>query len=216
MAHQDGCRFCGYFSGKSIDPIGAPWLEAADYCAIASRGSLVSGWTLICPLAHKLCLAADYRLPSFWDFVTTAAAIAHRRYGAVQIFEHGPAAAGSQMGCGTDHAHLHLLSLPFSVADEAVEYDRDLEWLQCKAADVHKHTHGKEYLFVSDGFEGEHTTGRLCLPKVSTSQFFRRVIATRLGVGESFDYRKNPMVDVARLSGNTLRSDVAAGTMARA
>lgn len=214
ITNQNGCRFCGYFNGGTRDPIGAPWLVGDNYCATASRGSLVPGWTLICPLAHQLCLAEDYRLPSFWHFASIAAGIVRERYGDVQVFEHGPLVTGSQMGCGTDHAHLHMLSLPFSVADEALRYDPVLEWAQCQVSDVHQRARGREYLFVSDRFQGEQTSGRLCIPEVSTSQFFRRVIATRLGIGESYDYRKHPMVDIARQSGNRLRSDVAARMIA--
>jgi hypothetical protein len=35
-------------------------------------------------------------------------------------FEHGPSAAGSSVGCGVDHAHLHMIiDAPFSFRDFA-------------------------------------------------------------------------------------------------
>ena len=38
----------------------------------------------------------------------------------VTMFEHGASHTGSIMGCGVDHAHVHLVPLDFNLAEEAV------------------------------------------------------------------------------------------------
>jgi diadenosine tetraphosphate (Ap4A) HIT family hydrolase len=207
----DCCRFCSYFSSTSVDPVDAPWLRDDDYCAMVSKGALVPGWTLICPLRHGYSLANDYRLHEFWSFSSKAEAIIRARYGDVQVFEHGASHAGSPTGCGTDHAHLHMVPLAFSVSTEALRYDAALEWVSCQVSDIGEQVAGREYLFVSDRYEGDQTAGLLCLLETPVSQFFRRVVASRLGLREFYDYRRHPMLEIARSSASNLRSDVLAG-----
>jgi hypothetical protein len=176
-----------------------------------SKGALVPGWTLICPSTHGFSLAAHYQRREFWSFASNAEAVVRARYGDVRVFEHGAGYAGSPTGCGTDHAHLHLVPLAFDLATEAMRFDSTLAWQACRAADIAHRVAGREYLFVSDRFEGAETAGLLCLLDTPTSQFFRRVVALRLGLREFYDYRRHPMLDIARSSANELRSDVLAG-----
>ena len=210
LTNTTDCRFCSYFGSESTDPVDAPWFRDDDYCAMVSKGALVPGWSLICPAKHGLSLANDYRLQEFWKFSSKAEAIIRARYGEVRLFEHGASFAGSLTGCGTDHAHLHLVPLAFGLSTEALRYDASQEWSPCLASDIAERTSGREYLFVSDRFEGTETAGLLCLPKTPISQFFRRVVASRLGLKEFYDYRRHPMLDIASSSASHLRSDVRA------
>jgi len=81
----------------------------------------------------------------------------------------------------------------------------ELAWQQCRATDIHAAVKGREYLFVASTFNAERTLGRLCVLDNPTSQFFRKVIADKLGIGAFFDYKKYPMLDVARSSASELR-----------
>lgn len=211
MTNETNCRLCGFFRGTSADPADTPWLNDSNYCAVVSKGALVPGWTLICPLKHVYCLANDYQRNEFWNFSSKAEAIIRARYGDVQMFEHGANHAGSSTGCGTDHAHLHLVPLEFSVSTEALRYDTTLKWSSCQVLDIKERVAGREYLFVSGRFEGDQTSGLLCLLETPVSQFFRRVVASRLGLREFYDYRRYPMLDIAFSSASNLRSDALAG-----
>ena len=206
-----GCRFCGYFERDSVELVDTPWLRDDHYCSIVSKGALVPGWSLICPLRHGVSLTNDYQSQAFWDFAGSAEAILRARYGDIRLFEHGAGYAGSPTGCGTDHAHLHLVPLTFSLATEALRYDAALKWSSCRAQDVKERVAGREYLFVSDKFDGSRTTGLLCLLEVPVSQFFRRVVASRLGLKEFYDYRRHPMLEIAGRTATDLRADVLTG-----
>ena len=205
------CRFCSYFNGGSADEVDTPWLTSNDYCALVSKGALVPGWSLVCPQRHTLGLASDYCRDDFWAFSAKAEAVIRSRYGHVCVFEHGASYVGSPTGCGTDHAHMHLVPLAFSLSTEALRFDEALHWSACRARDIGQKTMGREYLFVSDQFEGDQTTGLLCLLDSPVSQFFRRVVATRLGLREFYDYRRHPMMEIVRDSAHSLRTDVLAG-----
>jgi diadenosine tetraphosphate (Ap4A) HIT family hydrolase len=206
-----GCRFCGYFDHCGFELVDTPWLRDDDYCAIVSKGALVPGWSLICPLRHDFSLTNDYQSEKFWAFAGRAEAIIRARYGGLRVFEHGAGYAGSPTGCGTDHAHLHLVPLTFSLAIEALRYDAALKWSSCNAEDVKERVAGREYLFVSDRFDSDRTAGLLCLLEKPVSQFFRRIVASRLGLREFYDYRRHPMLEIAERTASDLRADVVTG-----
>lgn len=204
--HVTDCRFCSYFSGRGNDPIDTPWLKNERYCAIVSKGALVPGWSLVCPSEHILSLANEYGRSDFWRFAAKAATVVQSRYGDVRVFEHGAVYSGSPTGCGTDHAHLHLVPLPFALSPEALEFDRGLSWSKCRACEIGDLAAGREYLFVSDKLEAAETAGFLSILPAPTSQFFRRVVASKLGLSDFFDYRRHPMLDIARVSARDLRA----------
>ncbi len=202
------CRFCEYLRNSSPqEGINTPWVSDGTYSALVSVGALVSGWTLICPIEHELNMATHYRSAEMWAFVSTVEDLVRQRYGEVRLFEHGARFDGSLTGCGTDHAHLHLVPLDFLLIEEALQFDRTKVWQPCLASDIEEHTGGQEYLFVADCFARDRTEGMLCLLTKDTSQFFRRVIAHRLGLSDCFDYRRHPMMDIAESSAKQLRLD---------
>lgn len=211
MTNIIGCRFCGYFSRDAVEDVDTPWLRDNNYCAIVSKGALVPGWSLLCPLKHGLSLKDDYKNETFWDFAGKAEAIIRARHGEVRVFEHGAGYEGSLTGCGTDHAHLHIVPLVFDLTTEVLRYDSTLNWVSCEARDVQEIVAEREYLFVADKFNGYRTAGLVCMPGQPVSQFFRRIVATRLGLREFYDYRRHPMLDIATSSALQLRADLATG-----
>lgn len=208
-AMTDLCRFCRFFSDKKKSTgIDVPWFSNDYYAAMVSIGALVPGWSLVCPLEHQINLSTHYQKTAFWDFVTDTVNAIRFRYGDVRLFEHGAYTQDSVTGCGTGHAHLHVVPLEFSLMKEALHYDSERKWRPCSVFDIQNLTNGQEYLFVADQFNGEQTTGFIALLDNGTSQFFRRVIAKRLGLDEFFDYRRYPMLDIAEQSAIQLRADL--------
>lgn len=192
------CRFCDFLSsGSKKSKIDTPWMLGEQYAAFVSIGALVPGWSLIVPTEHKVNLSEDYSNGAFWSFVKEAASIIESNYGRFSVFEHGAFTTDSKTSCGTGHAHLHMVPMSFSLFEEAKIFNNEMTWEKCFASEVAKKSKGSEYLFVADNFDGESTQGYICLLKEQTSQFFRRVIATKLGIPEMFDYKTSKMLEVS-------------------
>lgn len=195
------CRFCGYLSGeRSKKIIDSPWLQSKDYGALVSIGTLVPGWTLVCPKQHCLNMSTHYQNSEFWSFANEVEQILSKQYGPVAVFEHGAFSENSATSCGTGHAHMHFVPLNFALFLAALEFDGGKTWIASSASDVERLSAGKEYLFVADSFKDSQKTGHLCILNNSTSQFFRKVIADRLGIPELFDYKVNQMLEIAESS----------------
>ena len=205
------CRFCDIFSdGTATQEIDHPWLADSKYVAIVSVGALVPGWSLISPIAHATNMSPSFNDLEFWSFASKAENILRNRYGKVCIFEHGAQFSGSQTGCGTDHAHLHMVPLDFSLSQEAIRFGPALVWKTCSISEIAFHASGREYLFVADNFRGQETIGLLCILETPVSQYFRKVIATRNGMSDFYNYRHFPMLEIAASSAAQLNADVTA------
>jgi len=106
------CRFCSLLNGAD-DKFDSTWLSDETYRAMVSVGSMVPGWSMVCPIDHHVNLSEFYRKQDFWDFASNAAAVIARRYGMCTMFEHGACNETSLTGCGVGHAHGHLVPLDF-------------------------------------------------------------------------------------------------------
>jgi diadenosine tetraphosphate (Ap4A) HIT family hydrolase len=183
--------------GDTVDQI-RPWdqvlFETDRFVVVPTVGALVEGWLLVVTRESHVCMGAiDNRLRRELRLVIALFTAALRDcYGNVAIFEHGPSCLGQLVGCGVDHAHLHLLPAPGNlVADVATVSSVDLEWRFADgliAASEYFNT-DRAYLYV------EQPIGRAMIADAgqAPSQLFRRVVANQIGVPEKFDWRANPM-----------------------
>lgn len=110
---------------------------------------------------------------------------------------------------------MHVVPLNFALSTEALRYDGSLTWRHCAIRDIERVTADREYLFASDHFDGANTTGIVCLLNEPKSQFFRRVIATRLGLPELYDYKKYQLLEIATESHRQLRHEASEGEKLR-
>lgn len=207
-AHGAACRFCSLLTGTK-DAFDSLWLSEGNYRALVSVGALVPGWTLVCPTQHVVNLSDHYKREDFWTFTSTAAHVLEASYGHCAYFEHGASSSDSLTGCGVGHAHGHLVPLNFSLEAEVLSLN-GLKWLQCSVSEIRSIAKGNEYLFVAKTFAGAETSGSLCLLEAPTSQFFRRVIARKLGIADMYDYKKYPMLEIATESARKLRIQASA------
>ena len=204
------CRFCGYLAGRhSTHEADYPWVQNDDYAALVSVGALVPGWSLVCPVTHAFNLSRDFSSPAFWKFTDSVVDTCTSLHGPIRVFEHGACAAESLTSCGTAHAHLHIVPLDFSLVNEAVAFDPTRTWQNCRVTEIARFASGGEYLYMADSYDGEATEGYISLLQTGTSQFFRRVIANKLGCADKFDYRAHPNHDMADSSAVELRQVVA-------
>lgn len=202
------CRFCDYMSQSSNTPVDTPWMSSSKHSAFVSIGALIEGWSLIVPQIHTTNLSAEYKSPEFWSFTAEAVSAVQENYGKISIFEHGAFKSDSQTSCGTGHAHLHIVPLKFSLLEAAQEFDQDMQWEKCRADEIAAISQSREYLFVSDNFQQNATEGHICILSQETSQFFRKVIARKIGKPDEFDYKKFKMIETSNRSVETLSSHI--------
>jgi diadenosine tetraphosphate (Ap4A) HIT family hydrolase len=158
--------------------------------AVPSLGSLVAGWLLIVPRTHELSFGAldETMLRRVQAFAAPVLRRAASGFGALSLFEHGPAARGAHVGCGIDHAHLHAVpTRGLNLRAAAERHLPQLRWREVsdiRAARAHVEA-GESYLFLRDERGRSHLTAGDEIP----SQAFRRVIAAELGRPHEFDWR---------------------------
>jgi len=121
-------------------------------------------------------------------------------------FEHGPYGTGTSIGCGLDHAHIHVLIRPcFSFAsftDKARSLS-ELDWTAGEYDDPYRMLAGEStYLMAGSGdsaiiAQGVEATG---------SQFFRRVVGALVDAGDAWDYRQHQHARHVRETVRTFRS----------
>jgi ATP adenylyltransferase len=175
-------------------------------------GSLVPGWVLMVPRFPALCFAAipaETRSP----LVDATNCVANDLVvfgGSVFAFEHGPRTTGSIVGCGVDQAHLHMASLPFDLADAALDSGADLVWHEVDPTDPWTSIRSdRDYYLVSN-----LSQAYVAYPQDKESQFFRKLVARGVGVPDQWDYRRYPNERYARetlrVLGNSLHKRSAA------
>lgn len=189
-----GCRYCDdIFSTSSPRETGV-WnsilFESEHFVAVPTIGALIEGWLLIITKRHYLCMGEipDKLVEELDQFKCSVVQAVEDCFGPVAIFEHGPSEPKQAVGCGVDHAHLHIVPtdcdilrcLPGVLAD-------DLQWAKGSGLrDARKpHSVGLEYLYV------EQPIGQASLASSRgfESQLFRRVIAHYLGVPDRYDWK---------------------------
>jgi hypothetical protein len=145
---------------------------------------------LIVPREHVIAMGAlsDSRLAELDDLKrSVATAMGHHYESPVCAFEHGPSAEGCTLGCGVDHAHLHLVPLGFDIG-KAVEpfMPEEAPWRPAgppECRDAFKR--GAGYLY----FEQPVGSGQIATDANFGSQLFRRAIATSVGLAGQFSWR---------------------------
>jgi len=202
------CRFCQIAHGVyKHDKIDRPILENEKFMAFASIGALVPGWTLITPRFHDFSMKNYYGNQDFNSFVNQSISTVKKLYPDLIAFEHGANKKGSLTACGTEHAHLHLVPFTGSLLQDM--FDSGLSWKKCKASEISSISDGQEYLFYSElKNDWEECEGYIHILRKPISQFFRKIIATRLGKPKEYDYKINPNFKNSILTYTSLTSIV--------
>ncbi|MBI5498936.1 MAG: HIT domain-containing protein [Deltaproteobacteria bacterium] len=193
---QRPCPYCAALLSSRHPEYGdlEPWnrlLFRSRYCVVApTLGAIVEGWLLVISRDHCLSVGS---LPSqaFQDLramVEAVVEVVARRYGPPTVFEHGPAKAGLDSGCGVDHAHVHVVPLPFSLGGAADRAGPSrLEWqpsLPNLGSLPSLHRARRSYLYLH---EPQQPPVHSLAPNLPC-QFLRRVIAREVGIPGEFDY----------------------------
>jgi ATP adenylyltransferase len=187
-----GCRFCQIALGLGHSGVDDLLEESDNYVAVASIGSLTPGWVLIIPKSHRLNLAESFASDELRRFQVKVAVKIARIFGGVPVrmFEHGANSEGSLVGCGVNHAHLHLVPATQSLVPHFPETKQELCWIAINGSSIARQVVGREYLFYSDDALHLDASGRIAIVNAPVSQYFRRAFASSVGRDHEFDYRR--------------------------
>ena len=186
------CQLCPHRSAK---PWNAPLFETANFRVLVSLGALVEGWVLLVPNEHVLSMGV---LPAsqFEEMRRLKESVCDRLekiYGPTSAFEHGPGTERRNVGCGVDHAHLHIVPITFDLAAAAAPYlPEDSRWevsdiTGCRSAA----RAGDDYIYL----EQPINSGRMLHHRDLGSQTMRRAIAAQIGIPDDFNWRTNPQIE---------------------
>jgi len=185
------CKLCIELeSHASVKVWNQPLFESPNFVALPSLGALVEGWLLLVPKRHFLSFGA---IPSSMhaeinEFKGFLCSMLGQCFGTVASFEHGPSMASRTVGCGVDHAHLHLVPFQFDLAVEVSPFLlKSVTWKSagiegCKDA----YSRGEDYLYL----EQPIGLGRIATHDEFGSQLFRKAIATRLGMHDQYNWHE--------------------------
>jgi len=199
MAKERPCSFC---SIDADNPAILPWyniplLQTEHFVVVPSIGAVVPGWVLVLPKVHALSIAEvprDQR-NELKVLIKCTKNLVEKQFGRATLFEHGASTRDSLIGCGVDHAHLHIVPLQFSLISLALS-DKVVSWVKRTHAPHDINDMHSDYLLISeDSFTC--VIGHLQQPQ---SQYFRRLIANALGVPDQYNYRTHSFLSNVRLT----------------
>lgn len=168
-------------------------IAASEYfIAVPSRGSLLPGWSLILPRRRMFSMASlnGKERRDLCEFHLRVAAGIESAFGPVTTFEHGAGKSGTEMGCGVDHAHLHLVSLPFDLIEiVCADKKAGIRWrsVDQSVLGVGVDSPSINYMTISSP-SGECVVASGFKP---VSQYLRKIIAKNLGIGGMWNYREH-------------------------
>ncbi len=186
------CRLCRGISDPTPNFWDRVLFESRHFVVVASLGALVEGWLLIVPKEHVVSFGAISRdlEGELETLKADISAMVNLIFGGACIFEHGPAGERRAVGCGVDHAHLHVVPIKFDLAAAVSRLQRDaMSWQRADFAACRiAYQLGNDYLYLEQpiGYGVLYSAGTI------GSQVFRKAIASELGFSEQFNWRNYP------------------------
>jgi len=164
--------------------------ESENFIVIPSLGSLVPGWLLIVPKRFSLNLAqlgVDELIELEVVATRCETELAKKYHSKIVRFEHGPSSNNSNVGCGVDYAHLHIVPIEINLIEGLNTYlNVQYEWIQLDSfMSIGSHSNDCDYLYYRDSDNKHYITSSESIP----SQLFRRVIASHLQIPDAFDWK---------------------------
>jgi ATP adenylyltransferase len=189
------CRLCSDLLRQgTVEDWNEPLFESPNFVVLPSLGALVEGWLLLVPKKHFICMGElpDSVANEMQEVKHVLCSVLQQYYGQVSAFEHGPSRPNCMIGCGVDHAHLHIVPIAFDLLSAVAPFlPEDVRWSEagqkeCRAA----FSRGEDYLYL----EQPIGAGHIATYKGFDSQLFRRAIAMQIGALNQFNWREYPQL----------------------
>ena len=162
-------------------------------------GALVEGWLLVVPRKPALSVGAmsGNERSELTTFCAEVSTLIQESYGPVVLFEHGPVAPQSSVGCGVDYAHVHLVPFRQNLLERTKRMFPEIVWREVSDFNdsAALHSIGKSYWYL---YQPEYNLCPLIgvCDEVEPSQLFRKAIANTLVRPDDYDWKTNPFVEV--------------------
>lgn len=201
-------RFEALLKGVATAAHDEPLLERPGWLVAPTLGAVVPGWLLAIPrqpfLSFRDWSTANGHCPqAILQDVRGHLGLAPEE---VIWFEHGPVMSGTPIGCGLDHAHLHILVRPGFTFTAFITLARGLahlRWQETSREQGYAQIRGNSsYLIAGCGDRVLIASNVEC----AGSQFFRRVVGALIGADSEWDYRRFPHTDNINRTIHTFRS----------
>jgi ATP adenylyltransferase len=185
------CRLCSELKLNNPKNFwNVPLFESQNFVVLPSLGAIVEGWLLIVPKTHFICIGemSDLLISEMIELKEKMCGILEENFGPVVSFEHGPNKIACQIGCGVDHAHLHIVPCDFDLSEVAKPFlPNQIEWSEANHQDCKiAFQKGKDYLYV----EQPIGKGRIAIDQKFESQIFRKAIASEIGIPTMYNWRE--------------------------
>src|SRR5260370_13061222 len=97
--------------GPCMSFAGRIFMENAAGTAVASLGQIVEGYVVVFGREDGISLRSleEAARGDFLNLVRTARQRVEQRFGPTVLFEHGPSFAGTDVSCGVNRMHLHIV-----------------------------------------------------------------------------------------------------------
>jgi ATP adenylyltransferase len=190
-----GCVLCGGLNNVRTHRWNRALVNSGNFVVVPSLGALLEGWVLIVPKQHAIATGElpDSLVDELYGLKNdVAVALSEAYQSPVCVFEHGPNRERCAVGCGVDHAHLHVVPITFDLREAVAPYlPADTRWQNATLRESQRaFAEGRSYLYCEQplGF------GYIATNENFGSQLFRRAISARMGVPNEFNWRDNPQV----------------------
>lgn len=195
---ERNCRFCNIVK-KQMSEYGivdTPFLENKKFFSLVSIGAFICGWTLLISKEHMYNLNNYYDDTDFYDYLLKHINMLRQKLHwekRMIVFEHGANSCCSLVACDTSHAHLHIVPWDDSILEEImVEYT----WQCIKWRDVTALVRDQEYwLYCENPEAGADADVYIHIIDKPESQYFRRVIAEKIGLVGEYSYKKDLRIE---------------------
>ncbi|HEG43312.1 MAG TPA: hypothetical protein ENH94_04600 [Phycisphaerales bacterium] len=194
---ENNCKYCSGFLKQGYDKTNSPWdeilFETDNFVVVSTLGAIVEGWLLIVSKDHYLCMGALPKSlwPELLDLKSFFSNLLTEIYGPITMFEHGPHSEKLDIGCGIDHAHLHLVPLKFSLLSRATDSAEISGPIWYKLHSLEQtakfYNDRKSFIFI----EEPNCSISCCTLNSAPCQFIRKLIAREIGVHSKYNYWKH-------------------------
>lgn len=206
---------CGIKMNINLD--GRIFMENASSIAAASLGQIVEGYAVVFGREDRISLRSlendDRR--DFLRFVRTARQCVGQHFGSTVMFEHGASCAGTNVSCGVNRIHVHIV--PYTGRPLNTEIEKAF---QCTAISstieqmletLSAWESNSPYFWIEEG-------GKVFLfsyGEKRNSQVVRRVIAQQVGMDDRWNWREYPTQEAAESVARELLTSVTPSSLDR-
>lgn len=190
-------RFANILSDACVRPLYDTILRDTQTMVVTpTLGSIIPNWVLAIPKRHA-ANAARWARDERTTVISAVGEIAVSLGSDprdIIWFEHGATEPRSIVGCGVDHAHIHILLTPpfsFERLCEEAQAEGDLEW-SFGRGDAYAAIDTDHSYFVA-GHAEEFLLAQTV--EAAGSQFLRKAIARIVDHHTAWDYRSHPHMD---------------------